>query len=69
MSEFNSALGLLQLKYVDQSISRRKEIDLTYRKLLEKIPGIKEILTAQFLTDNILTQQLNNKLSKKNRFL
>ena len=31
MSEFNAALGLLQLKYVDQALARRKEIDLTYR--------------------------------------
>ena len=40
--------------------------NLVFGKVLsnfEKIPGIKEILTAQFLTDNILTQQLNNKLS------
>jgi dTDP-4-amino-4,6-dideoxygalactose transaminase len=27
MSEFNAALGLLQLKYIDQAIARRKEID------------------------------------------
>ena len=41
MSEFNSALGLLQLKYIDQAIARRKEIDLAYRKNLEGVKGIK----------------------------
>jgi dTDP-4-amino-4,6-dideoxygalactose transaminase len=41
MSEFNAALGLLQLKYVDQALARRKEIDTTYRKCLENIKGIR----------------------------
>src|SRR5664279_2930735 len=27
MNEFQAALGLLQLKYIDQAIARRKEID------------------------------------------
>ncbi len=40
MSEFNAALGLLQLKYVDQAIARRKEIDLAYRERLHNIKGI-----------------------------
>jgi dTDP-4-amino-4,6-dideoxygalactose transaminase len=40
MSEFNAALGLLQLKYVDQAIQRRKEIDIAYRKGLAGIKGI-----------------------------
>ncbi|HEV2173681.1 MAG TPA: DegT/DnrJ/EryC1/StrS family aminotransferase, partial [Nitrospira sp.] len=41
MSEFNAALGLLQLKHVDQAIVRRREIDATYRELLRDIPGIR----------------------------
>jgi dTDP-4-amino-4,6-dideoxy-D-glucose transaminase len=41
MSEFNAALGLLQLKYVDQTIARRKEIDATYRKRLAEVKGIR----------------------------
>jgi dTDP-4-amino-4,6-dideoxygalactose transaminase len=41
MSEFNAALGLLQLRYVDQALARRKEIDLTYRKCLKNIKGIR----------------------------
>ncbi len=40
MSEFNAALGLLQLKYVDQAIKKRKEIDVAYRKGLAGIKGV-----------------------------
>jgi dTDP-4-amino-4,6-dideoxygalactose transaminase len=41
MSEFNAALGLLQLKYVDQAIARRKEIDAAYRERLKDVKGIR----------------------------
>lgn len=40
MSEFNAALGLLQLQYVEQAIERRRAIDLRYRELLAACPGI-----------------------------
>ncbi len=40
MSEFNAALGLLQLKYIDQAIQKRKKIDEAYRKGLAGIKGI-----------------------------
>ena len=40
MSEFNAALGLLQLKYVDQAIVLRKEIDAAYRVQLKGVKGI-----------------------------
>jgi dTDP-4-amino-4,6-dideoxygalactose transaminase len=40
MSEFNAALGLLQLRDVDQAIARRGEIDARYRKGLCSIKGI-----------------------------
>jgi dTDP-4-amino-4,6-dideoxygalactose transaminase len=40
MSEFNAALGLLQLKYIDQAIARRKEIDIAYREQLKNVQGI-----------------------------
>ncbi len=40
MSEFNAALGLLQLKYIDAAIARRAEIDQLYRQLLSGIDGI-----------------------------
>ena len=41
MSEFNAALGLLQLKHVDQALARRREIDATYRELLHDVKGIR----------------------------
>jgi dTDP-4-amino-4,6-dideoxygalactose transaminase len=40
MSEFNAALGLLQLKYIDQALARRKKIDTAYRERLEGVKGI-----------------------------
>ncbi len=41
MSEFNAALGLLQLKYIDHALARRKEIDDAYRDRLKKVKGIR----------------------------
>jgi len=41
MSEFNAALGVLQLEYIDQAIARRKDIDAAYRKGLGDIKGIR----------------------------
>jgi dTDP-4-amino-4,6-dideoxygalactose transaminase len=40
MSEFNAALGLLQLKYVNEAIQKRKVIDALYRKNLNGVKGI-----------------------------
>jgi dTDP-4-amino-4,6-dideoxygalactose transaminase len=40
MSEFNAALGLLQLRDIDQAIARRGEIDARYRQGLKAIKGI-----------------------------
>ena len=40
MSELNAAIGLLQLKHVEDSLTKRKEIDTIYRKLLQNIKGI-----------------------------
>jgi len=40
MNEFQAALGLLQLKYVDQAIAKRKVIAMTYREGLRAVPGI-----------------------------
>ena len=40
MSEWNAALGLLQLKYVGQAIARRKEVDGLYRERLRDVRGI-----------------------------
>ena len=40
MSEFNAALGLLQLKHIDHAIVRRKEVDSAYREQLKGVKGI-----------------------------
>jgi len=41
MNEFQAALGLLQLKHIDQSIEKNKQIALIYRKHLGDVNGIK----------------------------
>ena len=41
MSEFNAALGLLQLKYIDRALAQRKEIDAAYRERLQAVKGIR----------------------------
>ena len=41
MSEFNAALGLLQLKYLGEALGRRKEIDAAYRDRLGGVKGIR----------------------------
>lgn len=41
MSEFNAALGLLQLQHIDDAIAKRKAIDAAYREGLKDIPGIR----------------------------
>jgi dTDP-4-amino-4,6-dideoxygalactose transaminase len=43
MNEIQAAFGLLQLKYVDQIIEKRKVISDTYRNRLANIKGIKLI--------------------------
>lgn len=40
MSEVSAAFGLLQLKYIDQSLERRKEIEKRYRESLSSTRGI-----------------------------
>ncbi len=40
MSEFNAALGLMQLKYIDGYIEKRKQIDQLYRERLASVKGI-----------------------------
>lgn len=41
MNEFQAALGILQLKYIDRAINERKLLTDRYRKLLEDINGLK----------------------------
>jgi dTDP-4-amino-4,6-dideoxygalactose transaminase len=40
MNEFSAALGLLQLKYVDEALARRREIEARYRAGFANTPGI-----------------------------
>ena len=40
MSEFNAALGMLQLQHIDQALARRKQIDTDYREGLKGVKGI-----------------------------
>jgi len=40
MSEFNAALGVLQLQHVDKAIELRRAIDKSYRERLAAVPGI-----------------------------
>ncbi len=40
MNEMQAALGLLQLKYANKAINRRRQIDLQYRKYLTGVQGI-----------------------------
>lgn len=46
MSEFNAALGVLQLKYIDKYLAQRKEIDLAYREKLEGVKGVRCLVDA-----------------------
>lgn len=41
MSEINAAAGLLQLKYIDQMLRRRAEVDRIYREQLKDVRGIR----------------------------
>lgn len=52
MSEWCAALGLVQLKYFDHAISRRKEIDAAYRARLGGVRGIRCPPPADAYTSN-----------------
>ncbi len=41
MSEFNAALGMLQLRQIDRAIARRGEIAARYRARLGELPGLR----------------------------
>ena len=52
MSEVCAALGLLQLKYFDQAIARRKEIDASYRQRLKDVRGVRCLSHANEYSSN-----------------
>ncbi len=41
MSEFNAAIGMLQLQHMDTVMQRRANVDAIYRERLKNIPGIR----------------------------
>jgi dTDP-4-amino-4,6-dideoxygalactose transaminase len=41
MNELQAAYGLLQLKYIEENIAKRKAIAETYREHLKNVPGLK----------------------------
>ena len=52
MSEFNAALGLLQLQRVGEAIRRRGEVGQLYREQLAGVPGIRLLAPAVNATPN-----------------
>ncbi|MEA3642765.1 MAG: DegT/DnrJ/EryC1/StrS family aminotransferase [Lamprobacter sp.] len=52
MNEIQSALGLLQLKHVDQALARRHAIDGQYREGLGTTPGIRLLPRGSQVVDN-----------------
>ena len=46
MSEFNAALGLLQLKHIDRALEKRKQIDAAYRQRLQGVRGLRCLQAA-----------------------
>ena len=52
MNEVQAAFGLLQLKYIDHAIQRRKAIDRRYRDALKDISGITCMAEAENVVQN-----------------
>jgi dTDP-4-amino-4,6-dideoxygalactose transaminase len=52
MSEFNAALGLLQLKHIDGALAERKGIDERYRAGLADVAGIRCLQSAGEIRSN-----------------
>jgi len=52
MNEFSSAIGLLQIRTIDDNINKRKKIDNIYRNNLKKIPGIRLYETLSTIKTN-----------------
>lgn len=52
MSEINAAFGLLQLRHIDDALTRRKRLDSLYREGLGDVPGIRMLPPAADTTAN-----------------
>ena len=46
MAEINAAFGLLQLKYIEKALARRRDIDAAYRAGLREVKGIRCLADA-----------------------
>ena len=82
MNEVQAAMGLLQLKYIDSIIDKRKKVACEYRNVLknikgltfiEDIPGVKHCYSYfPILIDNVkfgkTREELFNELKKHNIF-
>lgn len=47
MSEINAAFGLLQLRYIDEAIGKRRRVDRIYREALDGVDGIEFVVRDQ----------------------
>jgi dTDP-4-amino-4,6-dideoxygalactose transaminase len=54
MDEFRAAFGLLQLKYIDGEIRKRKKIAEIYRENLKNIPGIRYLNDIENVRHNYI---------------
>jgi dTDP-4-amino-4,6-dideoxygalactose transaminase len=52
MSEFNAALGLVQLKHMQEVVERRAHLSRLYRQILSHLPGIKLLEVSPDVTHN-----------------
>jgi len=52
MNELQAAIGLLQLKYIEENIQKRKQIAEVYYEQLTSVPGIRFIEPAQNMRHN-----------------
>jgi dTDP-4-amino-4,6-dideoxygalactose transaminase len=46
MNEMQAALGLLQLKHIDDALGRRATVDARYREAIDAIPGVRCVPTS-----------------------
>ena len=58
MSEFNAALGLVQLKHIDQVLAKRKLISDSYKLQLANIKGYHVLKMTVRAKKTILISQL-----------
>jgi dTDP-4-amino-4,6-dideoxygalactose transaminase len=74
MNELQAAYGLLQLKYVDEYIAKRKEIANTYREQLTGITGIRfledmtDVIHSYSYFPILIDKELYEELKKHNIF-